>query len=79
MNIKQLRKDVPAWTWRARKEGMAWRYQGDARDGSGRVIIRKYSVLCGPCEDDFATQWRVEDGTTSNPYEIWFIDQAVKS
>lgn len=60
MNIKTLREHAPGWTWSAERWGMGWQYRGE-RDGE-TVRVYAVAVLCGPTEDDYSTQWRVDDG-----------------
>lgn len=71
MNIGSLRRSAPNWTWTAKHHGMGYEYEG-RRDAE---IVRVYAVAvhCGPAEDDFATQWRVDDGETSFTYAEWLI------
>lgn len=73
MNLKQLRSQIPTWVWRGDRDGFGWNYVGT--NGTETVKLVPYSVLSGPSDDDFATEWRVlkADGT-SEPYSRWAFD-----
>lgn len=73
MNISQLRYECPEWSWRAERRGMGWQYVGK-RNGS-RVKVTAVSVRCEPTEDDFVTEWVVDDGEHVAPYGFWWIHQ----
>ncbi len=71
INIARLRKDAPTWTWKAERFGMGWQYKGSR--GDERVTVYAVSVLSGPSEDDYATQWRVDDGCAAVGYSYWYL------
>lgn len=77
MRISHLRAELPDWDWRAERHGMSWRYVGTK--AYAEVIVEAFSVLCGPAEDDFATQWRVTQGTHSEPYALFWIRNAERA
>lgn len=71
MNVSFLRFVLPDWEWRAVQTGFGrWEYVGVLRE---EVIVRPYAVLCGPTEDDYATQWRVESGGKSEPFSAFLL------
>ena len=74
MNIAQLRKEMPAWSWTAEHYGMGYRYIGKRSDES--VMVYAVARLCGPAEDDFSTEWRVDVDGTSMSYAAWWIREA---
>ncbi len=75
LTLRELRAEVPAWTWTAERVGFGWRYIG-TRQGR-RVCVHAFSLLCGPAEDDFETSWRVDDDQgTSLSYVAWWMREA---
>jgi len=75
VRLRELRGECPEWTWHAERAGFGWTYVG-CRDGK-RVLVYAVSMLCGPSDDDFATQWRVDDGKTTRDYATWWCDVAL--
>jgi hypothetical protein len=59
VTLGMLRKELPAWEWRAERYGYGWRYVGTRGDRTATVTA--YGVLSGPAEDDIVTQWRVAE------------------
>lgn len=74
MNIRRLRKDLPDWQWTVERCGMGYVYHGTR--GQERVRVYAVAMLCGPTEDDFATQWRADDGSQSRSYAAWWMQQS---
>lgn len=72
ITIAELRRNHPTWQWTTSRAGFGWHYNG--RKGKARVKVYATSHLCGPAEDDFTTVWRVDDGTTSETYFVWSLD-----
>lgn len=71
INLAHLRKVAPSWEWKAERYGFGYRYHGyRLRD---HVLVSAFSVLSGPSDDDFSTQWRADDGTRSFSYAHWLI------
>ena len=66
-----LKKDAPSWHWFANRHGVGWRYTGIKRGKQVRVI--PFAVMCGPAEDDYVTQWRVDDGEKTVDYTSWVM------
>lgn len=67
-----LRKKYADWKWRAERTGygLGWFYVG-SKDGR-TVDVRAYSVLSGYSDDDYRTEWRVEeDGKPSTALLLW--------
>lgn len=78
MTLRQLRGWCPEYTWRAVRDGFGYVYSGTRGDES--VTVRAYSVLCGPADDDCATQWRVEsDGKPIVEFAAWWIRTEARS
>ncbi len=71
MNLAQLRADAPSWTWKAERCGMGWQYKGSR--GDDNLTVYAVAVLSGPSEDDYATQWRVDDGKVAETYSMWAL------
>lgn len=71
MRIRDLRKSMPHWDWVAERYSMGWRYIGTHK--SRHVVVYATSVLCGPSEDDATTEWRADDGRTSESYVVWWM------
>jgi hypothetical protein len=71
MRIDELRQEAPDWAWGAERYGFGWRYIG-TKDGQRRSVSA-VSRICG--EDDFFTEWRVDDGITSMSYAMWRLQQ----
>lgn len=76
MTIKELKADAPDWNWTAEHYGMGWRYKGE-RNGK-RITVYAVARLCGPSDDDFATEWRVDDGCASESYSSWWFNQVAR-
>lgn len=74
MNIRDLRKSVPDWTWSAERYGTGWRYVGTK--GGRKVTMQAFSVLCGPGDDDSETQWRAEYNGKSITAVGWLLSVA---
>lgn len=89
MSIKQLRRDLPGWEWKAKQAGFgSWVYLGKKRamtlvEGSTEELevtfpktVRVHAVacVCGPSGDEFATDWLVDDGSTSMDYSSWWLE-----
>lgn len=66
VTLAVLRTEFPHWEWRAQKLGLGWVYVGNL--AFAEVRVQAFSVLCGPSDDDFETQWRVTEGQHSEPY-----------
>lgn len=73
ITLERLRGWHPEWEWVARRSGFGWEYVG--RQHWSEVTVRVYSILCGPSDDDYATQWRVEEGTESWQFASWSVVQ----
>ncbi len=71
MRLHELRAECPEWSWVAERRGMGWAYVGTL--GAHRVTVHAVGRLCGPSEDDFETEWRVDDGLTSFSYVSWWL------
>lgn len=67
-----LEHDAPGFRWAAVRDGFGWRYVGVAAGGR-TVKVMPYAVHCGPAEDDYATEWWVDEGCGSVPYAMWII------
>ncbi len=73
VSIKQLRRDFPEWTWSAERTGLGWQYRGWQH--GKQVVIYAVSVLCGPSEDDYSTQWHAQlTGCTTSSYASFWLD-----
>ena len=71
MGIARLRRELPDWSWRMTSRGFAgFVYEGTKDERM--VEVRAYGVLCGPSEDDIATQWRVIEGKQSESYICFY-------
>jgi hypothetical protein len=68
---RQLKRDAPAWAWFAERAGFGWRYVG-RKDGA-LVVVSAFAVMSGPAEDDYSTQWRVDDGRINQDYSTWIM------
>jgi hypothetical protein len=75
ITLKRLCSWHPEWEWRAVRTGFGWEYVGNRT--FAEVRVRAYSVLCGPSEDDCATQWRVEQGEHSESFAMWSLTHMV--
>ena len=74
VTLGRLRREMPAWTWRAEQAGFGtYRYLGSL--GERRVTVRSHAELCGDSDDDFAIRWMVDDGTTATSYAAWAAAQ----
>lgn len=62
---------MPHWEWKAVRQGFGWEYEG--KRGDCTVHVYPVSVVVGPYDDDFETQWRVDDGETSYSYASWWV------
>ena len=73
LSLAVLRQTIPAFSWQGERSGFGWVYVGEHGDETVRVV--PYGVLCGPSDDDVATQWRVEktDGS-SEPFGMWAFE-----
>jgi hypothetical protein len=71
VTLGELRAAAPQWTWRAERCGFGWAYVGELAFSS--VTVRAFSVLCGPAEDDFRTEWRVSEGDHSEPLSMFLL------
>ena len=60
IRIHTLRQHAPLWDWEAVRDGFGGVIYRGTRDGIV-ATLRAYAVLCGPSDDDFSTQWRVEE------------------
>jgi hypothetical protein len=69
MTLTQLRKELPTWDWRAERDGFGWIYVGTK--AFAEVTVRAFSVLSGPSDDDYSTQWRVIEGNVSDSYGMF--------
>lgn len=76
ITINDLRAQAPAWSWRAQKSGMSWRYLG-RKDGK-TVEIYAASVLSGYYGDDHETAYYADDGTTCEPFSGWLFRNLVE-
>jgi hypothetical protein len=72
MGIARLRRDHPTWEWTARRAGFGWEYDG--RRGEARVKVYATSQLSGLSDDDYVTIWRADDGTTSETFYSWSLN-----
>ena len=70
VTVASLRRDAPSWKWSAERGRL---YKGVR--GAERVEVYAVSRLCGPADDDFATEWRVDDGNRSCSLLIWLLGQ----
>lgn len=74
LSLRILRERVPTWQWKAeRRYGLGWNYTG-SKDGRS-VCIYCTAVLCG--EDEFQTQWRVDDGVKSETFASWWLHEGL--
>ena len=69
VTLKTLRAECPSWTWTAERYGFGWQYKG--RKDDKLVTVFAVSILVG--EDEFETQWRVDDNNTSTEYVSWWL------
>lgn len=75
VTLRTLRVERPDWAWTAERAGMGWRYVG-ARGGR-QVVVFACARLIG--EDEFATEWRVDDGAISRSYVSWWLECEARS
>jgi hypothetical protein len=68
LTLAKLRADHPSWKWSTERHGMAWVYVGS----KGSRTVRVYAVSVLRDEDDFETQWRVEEEAEVGPYSAWW-------
>lgn len=52
---------------------MGWTYEGTK--GARGVRVYAVAMLCGPAEDDYETQWRVDDGKSSQTYASFWVSE----
>jgi hypothetical protein len=71
VTIDYLRAASAAWSWRAQKSGMGWRYLGE-KDGKSVKIYAK-SVLSGYYGDDYETAYYADDGKACEPFSLWLF------
>lgn len=71
MKLAELRAEVPHRQWTAIRSGFGWEYEG-VNDGGRPVRVYPVSVLCGR-EDDYATEWYVDDGDRTETYASWWL------
>lgn len=71
MTLRRLRAEMPEWQWTAERTGLGWQYIG--KNDSKRVVVYTVSKLID--EDEFATAWVVDDGTTSKDYATWWLQE----
>lgn len=69
MKLRELRAELPDWTWRAVRQGMGWEFEGT----KGERQVRVYAVAVIVGEDEFETQWRVGDETYAS---FWMRESA---
>ena len=67
----RLESDAPTWKWTAKHNGMGWQYIG-VKSGD-TVTVKAFAMMCGPAEDDYSTQWRVDDGEKTVDYASWIM------
>lgn len=67
LSVSFLRERHPAWTWRAVRHGVGWRYEGYRSDQ--KVTVQMYVSHYGSFEDDMVVQWRVWE--TGETYAEW--------
>lgn len=78
MKIKQLRRSAPDWTWEAVNHGFG-HYSYLGRKGTSEVRVYPIGVIVGPSEDDFATQWRVNDEGANKELSSWLLDNGARA
>lgn len=71
MSIGNLRRQLPDWTWAAERRGMGWSYKGTRPDDDRTLTVYACSVLAGQFDDDFRTQWYMDDGHYVGPFRAW--------
>lgn len=76
VNLARLRKDAPTWAWKAERYGFGWIYRGER--GPNRVTVQAFSVLSGPSDDDFRTEYYATTDIESMPYFSWLWHAGVR-
>ena len=77
LTLKRLRSWHPEWEWTAERNGFGWNYVG--RRAWSEVRLRAYAMVVGPADDDFATQWRAEEGDHSETFASWSMRNQAKT
>jgi len=72
VSLERLRGWFPEWQWTAERHGFGYRYLG--KQGDRAVTVQAFATLCGPLDDDYSTQWRVDDGKTSKDLASWSLE-----
>jgi hypothetical protein len=76
VTLKSLKDRAPSWVWSAvRGEGIGWNYEGEK--GTRTVRVVRYAEMCGPCEDDYKTTWRVVGDGLNEALISWLLDEQV--
>lgn len=72
VTIPNLRRDYPGWSWKSKRTGFGTiEYYGTRNNET--IRIHAVAVQCGPAEDDYATQWLVDDGEVSQTLSAWYL------
>jgi hypothetical protein len=74
MGIRFLRKEHPEWSWVVERYGRNREYVGVCAGER----IRVYCVACLIGEDEFERQWRIYNGTYSQSFAQWSMEQQGK-
>ena len=73
VNIKQLRRDLPGWTWRAVQQGFgSWLYIGHQDERQVEVYARAH---IGSFEDDCSIEWYASERGRCEPFASWWMRQ----
>ena len=72
LSLRILRERVPTWQFKGARNGFGWNYTG-SKDGRN-VSIYRVARLCG--EDEFYTEWLVDDGVKSETFSSWCLREA---
>ena len=73
VTIVRLRRDAPAYTWRAERTGFGgYQYRGTA-DGRTVLVYARATMCDHGGDDDFATLWYADEGTGPQSYGMWSL------
>jgi hypothetical protein len=78
VNIRTLRRDHPTWTWAAERPYARQVYVGrlPASPAGASREVQVYAVARLVDEDEFETEWRVDEGATAYTYLHWSLRES---